>query len=362
MLFVKRGQRIFSHRIRRKFSLAVFVSVPLLLCLAPGPTAALGTPSQAQTDFQQASMSLSFVRVFSSADDVRPLHPVLDRTLNIIAGPADPVTRVDVLQSPSAVTTDSNHRVFVADPGAKAVHVFDFIRSKYVRLDGSGERLRGPISLAVDGQDNLYVVDQSSRTILVYDPAGKFRRFLGKLRGGESYFDSPAGITIDRATARIYVCDRRSQMIFVMDKRGKLIRKVGNRGGGDRPGEFRSPSLVVVAGGELVVLDAGNTRLQVLDTGGHFLHAINLGYADQRTGLAVDNQGRIYVSDPVLNQIQVYSHEGQALYKFDPSTIKDANFSHPSGMWVDAGRRLYVVDSQSHRIGLFQINEESGLH
>ena len=131
------------------------------------------------------------------------------------------MTRVDALRSPSAVTTDSNHRVFVADPGAKAVHVFDFIRSKYGRLDGRGDRLHVPVALAVDGQDNLYVVDQSSRTILVYDSAGKFRRYLGKLRGGESYFDSPTGIAIDRATGRIYVCDRRGHMIFVMDERGK---------------------------------------------------------------------------------------------------------------------------------------------
>jgi hypothetical protein len=31
---------------------------------------------------------------------------------------------------------------------------------------------------------------------------------------------------------------------------------------------------------------------------------------------------------------------------------------HPSGMWVDAGRRLYVVDSQSNRVGVFQIRTE----
>jgi hypothetical protein len=69
------------------------------------------------------------------------------------------------MHSPSAVTTDSNHRVFVADPGAQAVHIFDFIRSKYGRLDGRGDRLHLPVSLAVDGQDNLYVVDQTSRTV-----------------------------------------------------------------------------------------------------------------------------------------------------------------------------------------------------
>ncbi len=361
MLFGKR------ERIWIKLCLAVLVSGLLMLCIVPAPAvtrdAIVGPSSQpAQTDVQHASVGLSFVRVFSSAYDVRPLHPVLDRTLDIIAGPADPVTRVDALRSPSAVTTDSKHRVYVADPGAKAVHVFDFIRRKYSRLDGSGDRLQAPAALAVDGQDNLYVVDQSSRTVLVYDSAGKFRRYLGRLRGGESYFDSPAGIAIDRATGRIYVCDRQRYMIFILNERGRLIRKLGKRGGGDRPGEFRNPSQVVVAGSELFVLDAGNTRIQVLNTGGHFLRAIDLAYAERRTGLALDNQGNLYVSDPVLNQIQVFRHEGQALYTFHTSTMKAANFSQPSGMWVDAGRNLYVVDSQNNRIGLFQINGENAPH
>ena len=352
-----------SHRIGGKLQPGV-LSLVFVLSLVPGPASAwdvtFATSLLAQTGVPEGSANLTFVRVFSSAEDVKALHPLLNETLDIIAGPADPATRVEALQAPSAVATDSQHRVFVADPGAKTVHVFDFIRSKYSRL-GSSDRLHAPSALSVDGHDNLYVIDTSSRTVLVYDRAGKFRRYFGKLRGGESYFESPVGITIDRATGHIYVCDRQGHMIFVMDERGKLIRKLGNRGGGERPGEFRLPSQVVVVGGELFVLDSGNMRIQVLDTEGHFLRAIILGYADRHAGLAIDKQGNIYVSDPGLNQIQVFGHEGQTLYRFDPGTIKGANFSHPSGMWVDASRGLYVVDSRNNRVGLFQIKPETAL-
>jgi DNA-binding beta-propeller fold protein YncE len=328
-------------------------------CIVPGPAAAWDTttPSQpAQTDDLEASANLRFVRAFSSADDVRRGHPLLGRTLDILAGRKDLEPRMDVLHSPCAVTTDSTHRVFVADPGAEDVHVFDFIRSKYDLLKRGGGPPVTPISLAVDGRDNLYVIDRSSRTVFVYDSAGKFSGYLGKLSGGESYFETPAGITIDRTTGRIYVSDTLRHMVIIMDNRGRLIGKIGKRGGGDQPGEFRLPGQVVVSGGELFVLDAGNTRIQILDTAGHFRRAINLPYADNRTGLAVDQQGNIYVSDPELNQIQVFGHEGKWLYIFDPRTIEGANFSHPLGMWVDAGDCLYVVDSQSHRVGLFQIS------
>ncbi len=140
---------------------------------------------------------------------------------------------------------------------------------------------------------------------------------------------------------------------------GKLIRKLGNRGGGGSLGEFRFPSQVAVAGSELFVLDAGNTRIQVFDRGGHVLRAMNLGYADRRTRLAVDERSNIYISDSDLNEIRILGHEGQAVYTFNLSTIKNANFGHPSAMWVNADRSIYVVDSQNNRIGLFQLNGEN---
>lgn len=338
------------------------VCVLFMCCIVPGAVAGsepTASPQPAQSDAQKASASLNFVRAFSSAGDVRREHPIANLTLEILAGRKDLEIRADVLQSPSAVTTDSKHRVFVADPDAKSVHVFDFSHSKYSRLEGSGGHLVTPVSLAVDGRDNLYVADRGSRNVLIYDSAGKFNGYLSKLSGGESYFESPASITIDRSIGRIYVSDTLRHMVIIMDDRGRLIGKIGKRGGGDQPGEFKLPGQVVVGGGELIVLDAGNARIQILDTAGHFRRSINLAWADNRTGLALDQQGNIYVSDPDLDEIRVYGPEGKLLYVFDSGTIEGEEFSHPLGMWVDAGYCLYVVDSQSNRVGLFQISGQN---
>jgi DNA-binding beta-propeller fold protein YncE len=313
----------------------------------------LTSPQPVQTGAEQSFKSLSFVRAFSSADDVRRLHFRLDRMLGFIGGHEDAATPVTVLQSPSAVTTDSNHHVFVADPGANGVHVFDFTHSKYSLWERGLDHLGAPVLLAVDEHNNLYVVDNTARMVVIFDSAGKFLGHFWAARGGESY---PAGIAIDKATGLVYVCDRQRHMIIVADDRGRPIREIGKIGGGDQLGEFRFPSQVVVERGELFVLDAGNTRIQVLDPAGQFRRAINLTYADNHTGLAVDDQDSIYVSNPGLNQIEVFGHDGKRLYTLDLSTVKGANFIHPSGMWVDAGYCLYVVDSQSRQVGLFQIS------
>lgn len=117
---------------------------------------------------------------------------------------------------------------------------------------------------------------------------------------------------------------------------------------------FVSPSQAVVGGGELFGLDAGNRRVQILDLNGHFRSAIQLAYADQGSGLAVDLD--IYVSDPVLNAIEVFSHGGKLLYRLDSSASGDGEFYHPTGLWVSANNCLCGVDAGEHRrIAVFQV-------
>ncbi|MGB8007528.1 MAG: hypothetical protein WCF48_10375 [Terriglobales bacterium] len=276
-----------------------------------------------------------------------------------MAGHEDAATPISTLQSPSAVTTDSNHHIFVADSAAHVVHVFDFTHSNYFVLEKGRDRFGVPVSLAVDGHNNLYVVDEIAGTVVVYDPAGKFQEHFWTMRRGEASLDSPAGIAIDKTTGHVYICDKQHHMIIMADARGRPISTIGRRGGGYQSGEFKFPSQLVVEHGELIVLDTGNTRIQILDTDGKFRREIDLAYADNRTGLAVDAQKNIYVSNPILDQIEVFGHSGEQLYTFDLSTITGANFIRPSGLWVDQGYCLYVVDSQSNRIGLFQISGQN---
>jgi hypothetical protein len=366
-------QRIFDEIIARgaiRLSLDCQLRrvVPLLLLFGCG-SAGLGqsTPqvSSAGAGSGQPGQNpakLHFVRAISSPQDFQqPLHPILDKTLDIIAGPADPTSHIESLQSPAAVVTDAIGRIFVADPGAKSIHVFDPPHSKYSLLDAGEDRLGSPIALAVDSDDNLYVIDENSRTILVYNSAGKFRRRLGELHGGESYFEQPTGIAINRSTGWIYICDSRRNMVVVMDGRGHLVSRLGQRGGGEESGDFRAPTQAVVAGKELFVLDTGNRRVQIFDLTGHFRRAIKAVITDARAGLAVDNELNVYVSDPALKVIQVFAHDGHPLYTYDPTATAEGEFSRPTGMWVSPENCLYLVDSGNRRrLDLFQIAGHEG--
>jgi hypothetical protein len=89
-------------------------------------------------DVKGSAAPLRFIREFSTADDVRQGHPILDRSLDIVAGPGDPHVANDKLVGPHSVATDSTQRIFVADPNAGVVHVFDFGQSQYSTLKGRG--------------------------------------------------------------------------------------------------------------------------------------------------------------------------------------------------------------------------------
>jgi streptogramin lyase len=311
------------------------------------------TPSVSPT--RETTPQLIFVRQISSAQDVqRELNPILNRTLDIVAGHKEPEPVIDALEQPYGVTTDSTHRIFVTDVKARVVHVFDFVNSKYSLLRG-GDELRSPLGVAADHEGNIYVSDSALGSVLVYDSSGKFSRYLKPTKGRESYFESPRGIAVvGTPNQHIYVCDTNRHMVIIFDKSGQVLGRLGTRGGGREPGEFRHPTQVAGAGDEIAVLDAGNFRVQVFDAQGHFLRKVSLPFASGRTGLAMDNDNNIYVSDPDLNHLDVFNRDGKLVYEFGESGKEPGQFNGMSGLWLDSGHCLYVADMQNKRVQLFR--------
>lgn len=81
-------------------------------------------------------------------------------------------------------------------------------------------------------------------------------------------------------------------------------------------------------------------------------------------GIAVDNQGRVYVVDNRLKRVAVYNRDGNYLFAFGGSEIMD----RPAGIDVDAaGTRAYIVDvggvgSENHKIHVYDIGKRQHLY
>ncbi|HET7748211.1 MAG TPA: hypothetical protein VFK81_02445 [Terriglobales bacterium] len=306
-------------------------------------------------------------------EDYEPgAHPV--ETVNgrpVLADMVDAITSVveehqTVLEAPRAVATDASGRVVVADPPAHAVHVLDFKGKTSFRIQGGKDRrLQTPAGVAADGLGNVYVSDSDRGMILVYDHLGRFRHYLGKIKG-EAYFERPAGIAVDGPSGRIYVADTARNSVFVLDLRGAVVGSFDARRQSSAKAEFNKPTSVVFASGQLFVLDSFGSRVQVLDGQGNLLRQVTTPNDNHsppdHTGLAIDGAGNLYVSDEVEGKVRVYSQEGKLVGVFGRPGSKTGEFGRPLGLWADARDRIYVADSNNRRIQVFQFRrrEERG--
>jgi sugar lactone lactonase YvrE len=332
----------------------------------------------------EGGRKLSYERSFSSEREVKIKRGFWTRVLDAVAGEPD----YHRLIRPYSVVTDSHGRIIVTDPGAGGVHIFDFSQQKYkfISRDNDHDGLKAPQCVATDSADNIYVTDSESGKIFVFRADGKFQRVIGSLKGGEGFFKRPTGIAVDSQAQRIYVTDTLRDQIFVLDMQGNVVQTIGHTpgslnamqagGGGESnstgeagPGyaggrasdelvQFHFPTELRLHGDELIVVDAMDFRIQVLDRSGNFRYAI--GRNDDSPsgmfrpkGVGVDSEGHLYVAESLSGLVQVFDREGRLLYYFGQKGTGFGEFQLPTGLFIDAKDRVYVVDSYNRRVQVF---------
>ncbi len=325
--------------------IAVLSAATLYGAVAPETKAATPTPL-----LLDGGRRLEYVRSFTSETEVRKHKSWITKVVDFLAGPPE----VHGLVRPYGVATDAQGRIIVTDPGAHVVHVFDFKKQKYRRLEGGKEEFKSPIGIAVDSQDNLYVTDAELGKIFVFDSHGKFRRYIGNLKG-EGYFKRPTGIAIDSIAKRLYVTDTLKNAVYTLDLDGNVLGHFGKRGAGQ--GEFNFPTEILAVKDELIVVDAMNFRVQIFDRNGGFKASFGQagnspGSMFRSKGIAADEDGNFYLADAFFDCVQAFNRSGQLLYFFGQPGSGAMQFQAPAGVHIDRDE-IYVVDSANHRVQQF---------
>jgi hypothetical protein len=143
--------------------------------------------------------------------------------------------------------------------------------------------------------------------------------------------------------------------VVKFNQQGEIVMRLGVAGEpGDDTGHFNGPAGVAVdRNGDIWVVDGhrgGNNRMMRFAADGTFKQQWGGGIdsASDAPGhfndphhIAFDNAGRIFVSDRGNNRLQVFDPEGNFLFVWK-------QFGRPSGIYIDAGNRLYVADGMSN--------------
>lgn len=236
---------------------------------------------------------------------------------------------------------------------------------------GTGERpdFSRPLGAAIDDQGRIYVADTGNDRVCVFDPEGNFLfefggRGIAKPAPGimatwePGLMNSPAGIDVDE-NGDIYVADFRNDQIQVFDSEGKFLRrfpdpleKVG-RGASGYGGTGIAVTGIEVTDGHVYATDS--YQVVVFTTNGEFVRQFGRpGTAatemDRPNGLAVADDGTIYLADSNNNRVTALASDGTPRWVlgapvFDLVEQVDNEFGLPRDTAISADNTILVIDA-----------------
>ena len=273
---------------------------------------------------------------------------LLRRIWDVVSGGSDAPT----MTQPYGLAVGAGGRLYVADAGARAVHVYDLRDGGYSKIDVDGESL---IGIAAMG-GRLFITDSIGGRVICLNASGKRAWAIGAQAG----LLRPTGIVA--ADDRVFVADTLAHRIVAIDTEGRIVGGFGSRGA--EPGQFNFPtSIARDRAGRLYVVDAMNFRVQVFTPQGRFVTAFGRagdgsGDFGRPRGVGLDSDGHVYVVDALHDVVQIFDEEGRFLLGFGRSGRDEGEFWLASGIAI-ANDRIYVADSSNRRVQVFEYLKEA---
>jgi len=229
---------------------------------------------------------------------------------------------------------------------------------------GAGGTFNEPWGIAIGPDGNIFIADTWNHRIQKFTPDGAFLTSWGRFGQRETpdAFWGPRDVAVDDH-GHVYVSDTGNKRIVVFDIDGQFLTEFGDIGLGD--GDFDEPSgLALDVEGNLYVADTWNQRIQVFspDANGiaqDFLIKWDLeGWygqsLDNKPYLTIGSDGNVYVSDPELSRILVFSPIGEVISTWGTNGVSLTNLNYAAGLSADSEGGIWVSDTKNNRIQHFQ--------
>ena len=217
-------------------------------------------------------------------------------------------------------------------------------------------RFQTPRAMAIDRDDNLYVVDKTGR-IQVFTSDGEYLRGW---RTPQIENGKPCGLAIDH-DENVVVADTHYFRVLFYTKQGELLedRTIGGEHG-HGPGEFHFLTDVVQdSAGNYYVGEYGeHDRIQKFSPSGEFIlqwggHGRKPGQFVRPQGITIDEQDRIWVADACNHRIQVFDTNGRLLQMWGEHGSGPGQLSYPYGIVLDGRGHVYLAEFGNNRVQKF---------
>jgi trimeric autotransporter adhesin len=298
------------------------------------------------------------------------------------------------LAAPQNVAFDSAGNMYISDTTNQRVRIV-YTSGNISTFAGTGKAgnrhsdgrpanqapIRNPRGIVVDSAGNVYFSDSGNQQVMRVDTSGILHTFAGNGICGYTGAElcQPAGLAIDSA-GNIYIADTFNNVIRKVDTSGTMTTVAGNGtegcsgdGGKATSAELDRPRGVFVDGsGNIFIADTNCRLVRMVDTSGTINTVAGNGQLScngdggQATAASIGNprdvlvsNGILYISNGGCDHIRdvdltsgiINTYAGTKLgYDGEGYPPLSAEFSTPTGLGLDPGGNVIVVDSGNNRV------------
>lgn len=221
-----------------------------------------------------------------------------------------------------------------------------------------GIAFTNPRGIAIDPRrGDVVVANTSAHRVEVFSPSGRpLQRITCRVRTPEGVDNDgyPNSVAIDRA-GRLLIADNLAAYVDVLSPRGRPVARL------ELPNDGRPVAVAVAPDGAIVVAGAGPEG-RIHEFGPDFVLRKTWGVAGRAAGqlaeiraIAVTTGGQIVVLSPATEHIvQLFTRDGDFVRGFGRIEIGAENFSLPSGVAVTDDGRIWITDEIRQRIQVYQ--------
>jgi len=257
-----------------------------------------------------------------------------------VAGSADGQSTQAQFNQPAGIAIDNRGNLFVTDQANHNIRKItpDGMVSTLAGKAGSkgsddgvneNARFNGPSAIAIDSQNNLYVVDSFNHTIRKITPNGNVSTFAGELgiyglkdgQGHKANFEFPSGMVVDKDN-NLYVSESKS------------IRKITPDGQVTTLKHFTT----INEKGEKVAAEFGGIDAITIDSHNNF-------YITEQSTVVRKINPDGFVTILAGSDLGLYHSIGN-----NDDKGEKAKFDHPTGLVVDKENQVWVCDTDNHTI------------